>query len=369
MLAVLGNRNIIAHLHFASQNETINTMNETKNSQRSDRIVIFLGSVEEATSQQIAEFLSSVYKVSKPTLARDLRELAKENEIEVLGAGRSVKYRLKSTHPLLKQVNLDAYFLDEADKRTWANKKFNENVFHQLPGLFSQEEKAQINKLYKPLPENPNPRELERFVIELSWKSSKIEGNTYSLLETETLIKQFIEADGHSKEEATMILNHKKAFEQIISHKKEFMKLDMSDVLQLHNAMISGLGVGTGIRNHKVGISGSVYVPMENEWQLKESLEKLIKYINSLEFVLEKALVTTAMIAYLQCFADGNKRTGRMLANAVLISHGWYPLSYRNVDIVEYKRALVVFYETNNLLPFKKLIVDQYKFALETYCL
>lgn len=344
-------------------------MNETKNSQRKDRIILFLGSVESGTSLQIAEFLSSVYKVSKPTLARDLQDLVRDGQVEVLGTGRAIKYHLKSAHPLLKPISFDSYFIDEADKRVGAHKDFNEDIFDKLPGLFSKEEIFEIDKIFKPLPEKPNSRELERFVIELSWKSSKIEGNTYSLLETETLIKQSIEAKGHTQEEATMILNHKRAFEQILASKNDFKKLDMSDVLQLHNALIGGLNVGTGIRTHKVGISGSVYVPMDNQWQLKEGLEKLIKYVNSVDFILEKALVTTAMVAYLQCFADGNKRTGRMLANAVLIGHGWYPLSYRNVDIEEYKRALILFYETNNLMPFKKLIVDQYKFALETYFL
>lgn len=344
-------------------------MNETKNSQRKDRIILFLASVESATSSEISGVLSTIYKVSKPTLARDLQDLVKAGQIEILGTGRAVKYHLKSAHPLLRPINLDSYFVDEADKRVGASKDFNEDIFNRLPSLFSGSEISDINKIFKPLPEKPNPRELERFVIELSWKSSKIEGNTYSLLETETLIKQSIEAKGHSQEEATMILNHKRAFEQILVSKNEFKKLDMSDVLQLHNVLIGGLNVGSGIRAHKVGISGSVYVPMDNQWQLKEGLEKLIKYINTVDFVLEKALVTTAMVAYLQCFADGNKRTGRMLANALLVAHGWYPLSYRNVDIEEYKRALILFYETNNILPFKKLIVDQYKFALETYFL
>ena len=157
-----------------------------------------------------------------------------------------------------------------------------------MPGLFSKTEISDINKIFKPLPENPNLRELERFIIELSWKSSKIEGNTYSLLETETLIKQSIEAEGHSKDEATMILNHKYAFENIVSNRDVFVTLDISSILQLHNLMIGGLGVETGIRNHKVGISGSVYVPIDNQWQLREQLDKLIVYINYLDFVLEK---------------------------------------------------------------------------------
>ncbi len=344
-------------------------MNETINSQRKDRIIMYLGSVESATSGQIASALASLYLVSKATLARDLQELVKSSQIEVEGTARSTKYRLKFIHPLLKQINLDSYFVDDPDKRIGAQKSFNEKIFDQLPGLFSKTEISELNKIFKPLPENPNPRELERFVIELSWKSSKIEGNTYSLLETETLIKESLEAEGHSKDEATMILNHKFAFEKLVLDKEIFKTLDISSILQLHNLMISGLGVETGIRTHKVGISGSVYIPIDNKWQLREQFDRLIVYINSLDFVLEKALITSAMIAYLQCFADGNKRTGRMLANAILIAHGWYPLSYRSVDIGEYKRALILFYETNNILPLKKLIIDQYKFALETYFL
>ncbi|MBI5613647.1 Fic family protein [Candidatus Gottesmanbacteria bacterium] len=344
-------------------------MNETKNGERKNRIILYLSTLESATSLQIAGFVSTIYKVSKPTLARDLQDLVKDNQVEVLGNGRAIKYRLKSAHPLLRHVSIDAYFIDEPDKRVWVQKNFNKDIFNRLPALFSKEEISDINKIYKPLPKNPNPRELERFVIELSWKSSKIEGNTYSLLETETLIKQSIEAHGHSKEEAIMILNHKRSFEQILQHKEEFKTLHISTVLQLHNTMVDKLNVKSGIRKIKVGISGSTYVPIDNQWQLRENLDKLLSYVNSLEFILEKALVTTAMVAYLQCFADGNKRTSRMLANAVLISHDWYPLSYRNVDIDEYKKALIIFYETNNMLPFKKLIVDQYRFALETYYL
>lgn len=338
-------------------------MNETINSKRQDRIILYLGLVEDATSTQIADFVSSVYSASKATLARDLQELATTGQIEMLGTGRFIKYRLISIHPLLKPMNIDSYFIDEPDKRILAKNSFNQDIFDKLPNLFSKSEIEDINKLFKPLPANPVKRELERLVIELAWKSSKIEGNTYTLLETETLIKQSLESAGHSKEEAIMILNHKQAFGQKIK------KLKMSDILQLHGIMVSGLSVKTGIRDYQVGISGSVYLPLDNKWQLLEYLEKLITYVNSLEFVLEKALVTTAMIAYLQCFADGNKRTSRMLANALLMGHGWFPLSYRNVDIGEYKKALIIFYETNNLLPFKRIIVDQYKFALNTYFL
>ena len=212
-------------------------------------------------------------------------------------------------------------------------------------------------------------KELERFTIELSWKSSKIEGNTYSLLDTEALVKQKIEAPGHPKEEAIMILNHKRAFESILKNKNEYKKITLSQVAQLHNFMVKDLNINTGIRSQAVGITGTVYRPLDNQWQIKECLEKIILIVNETVYPLEKALIILAMLSYIQPFADGNKRTARMLANAVLLAHDFYPLSYRSVDETFYKKALVLFYEQNSLYYLKKILLDQYKFALETYFL
>lgn len=345
-------------------------MNETKNQSRLGKIINYLGGMESATRDQVEDFLEkTVYKVSRPTLSRDLQSLIKSKQIKIIGGGRWVKYKLTKTHLLLRPVDIQAYFQEQLDNRPGAQKGFNEEIFDLLPGIFSKEEETDLNNIYKPLGLSPNKRELERFLIELAWKSSKIEGNTYTLLETEILIKSHQEAAGHSKFEATMILNHKFAFEQILVSLPEFKKLQFSDVLQLHNTLVAGLEVETGIRKVKVGISGSVYIPLDNEWQLRENLEKIIDLVNKTEFILEKALIITAMVAYLQPFADGNKRTSRMLANAVLMAYGWYPLSYRSVDEGEYKKAMIIFYETNNLLPLKQIVVDQYRFALNTYFL
>ncbi len=346
-------------------------MNETKGLSRLGKIINYLGGLESATRDQIEDFLEkTVYKVSRPTLSRDLQSLVKSKQLEIVGGGgRWIKYKLAKTHPLLKPINIQAYFQEQSDYRIGVQKEFNEDVFGLLSGIFAQKEIIDLNKIYKPLGSVPNKRELERFLIELAWKSSRIEGNTYTLLETEILIKSRQEAAGHSKFEATMILNHKFAFEQILGSLPEFKKLQFSDILQLHNALVTGLEVETGIRKIKVGISGSVYIPLDNEWQLRENLEKIIDFVNKTEFILEKALIITAMVAYLQPFADGNKRTSRMLANAVLMAYGWYPLSYRSVDEGEYKKAMIIFYETNNLLPLKQIVVDQYRFALNTYFL
>src|SRR3990170_3893502 len=298
-------------------------MNETKNTPRLQKILGILGTKDQATRAELSSLLASVYPVSKPTLVRDLKHLISTGQIQGRGAGRNTSYFIPSTHPLLKPINLAGYFELDPDQRPNVQKQFNPVIFTQLPGLFTTEEFTELEHIYKPFPKKPNYRELERFVIELSWKSSKIEGNTYTLLETEGLIKDARQARG--------------------------------------NSLTSGLNISTGIRQVQVGISGTAYLPPDNQWQITEYFKRVLDCVNQIRFPLEKALVISAIISYLQPFADGNKRTSRMLSNAVLIAHDYYPLSYRNIDENEYKQALILFFETNNLYHIKRLLIDQYR--------
>jgi len=204
-------------------------------------------------------------------------------------------------------------------------------------------------------------------VIELSWKSSKIEGNTYTLLETESLIKQGKEAVGKTKHESTMILNHKDAFKVIFEHRRDFAKLTKRDVFELHNVLTAGLDISSGIRKQAVGITGTTYTPLAYEWELETALEGMMDLVNRVSSPLEKAILTSTFLAYIQPFADGNKRTSRMLANAILLAYDYFPLSYRSIDENEYKQAMIIFYETNNYYHTKRLFLDQYRFATKTY--
>ena len=205
------------------------------------------------------------------------------------------------------------------------------------------------------------------FITTLSWKSSQIEGNTYSLLDTETLIKENIEANGHKKEEAIMILNHKKALEFIFESKNYFKIITLKKLEELHALLTNDLGVDKGLRKSPVGIVGTNYKPLSNQLQIKDAVEKMITTINTTKNVIEKALITVLMISYIQPFEDGNKRTGRILANAILFAHDYCPLSYRSVRESEYKKAVILFYENNSIDYFKELFVEQFKFAVEKY--
>jgi Fic family protein len=349
-------------------------MNDTKLNSRQKQILELIEKNGTFSRLKIKEKLPDQFQASIPTIARDLAHLLENGYITKHGKGRNTSYSSVNTSPLLKYFDIERYFTLEPDQRTDVKITFDFGIFTKLSDLFTPLEITELNKINKSFSHESNAlnkdiylKEVERFVIELSWKSSKIEGNTYSLLDTETLIKQRVEAHGHPKDEAVMILNHKRAFESILAEKQEYMNMTFSKITQLHNFLVKGLNVSTGIRKQAVGITGTTYQPPDNEWQVREAMEKLINVINESKNPLEKALITIAMISYIQPFADGNKRTGRMLANAILLASDYYPLSYRSVNETDYKKALVLFYEQGSLYYLKQIILDQYKFALNTY--
>ena len=348
-------------------------MNETNLTPRQNLILILVNNSSGISRSEIEERVNDRYPSSKPTIARDLALLGANNLIRTQGKAKNTIYFPSNNNPLLRFIDINKYFAQDVDQRE-GKAFFDFKIFNHLQDLISDQEKEGIEKVNKSfkassqsLSEDIYKRELERFVIELSWKSSKIEGNTYTLLDTETLIKQKIEASGHPKEEAIMILNHKEAFDKIIQNKDDFRYISLSQLTQLHNILINGLSITSGIRSEPVGITGTIYKPLDNSHQITEALEKTVEAINNVSYPLEKALIASTMVSYIQPFADGNKRTGRMITNAILLANDYFPLSYRSVDETIFKEALLLFYEQLSIIPFKKLILDQYKFALNTY--
>jgi Fic family protein len=351
-------------------------MNDTILNKRQQTVLSLLKEGGKWTRAQILKRLKKEgTQVSVVTVARDVKYLVEKKLIKTTGKARATVYFVAPINPLLEYVSLDPYFDNEAGGRN-AKRKFEPRVIKQLYDLLDKEERAEFEKgaaFFKERTKNTTStaykKELERFVIEFSWKSSKIEGNTYDLLETETLIKEHIEAKGHSKEEAQMILNHKTAFDTILQMRARLKKLTLSNVTQLHNVMVAGLEVTTGIRVREVKITGTAYTPLVGREVLDTNLRAIIDQINRTKHPAEKALVAACMVPYLQAFMDGNKRTGRMLANAILLAHDYFPLSYRSVDVNEYKKAMILFYEQNNLYHFKRIFIEQFRFAVSNYFL
>lgn len=349
-------------------------MNETILESRQKYLLNIVSGASGLSREQVQDQINRLYPVSKPTLIRDLNNLLERRLIRVQGTAKATRYYPATTNPLLRPFDLERYFADDPDQRRGAKRTFDVSVLGHLHDLFLPNELDQLrsytvsfSQRTRQLPDDIVKREMERFVIELSWKSSKIEGNTYTLLETEALIKEKREAAGRSRQEAIMILNHKAVFEQILQHRVSFRKISLSDVNQLHGVLVKDLGVDTGIRRHPVGVTGTVYRPLDNQHQILEVYEKTFDLINHTINPFEKALIAHVMIPYIQPYSDGNKRTARILTNAVLLAHDLFPLSYRSVDEEEFKQALILFYEQGSLYHSKRLFIEQVKFAQEHY--
>ena len=314
--------------------------------ERQLKILDFIKSNNGTSNKQIVEYLDDVSRI---TVVRDLEELLGENLIKKEGRGRSVRYFDSATNELLQYIDTEKYFDISPDERDILFRRFNFDIFKNLKNLFSKKESEELEKLnndyrgrIKKLSDTILKKEFERLSIELSWKSSQIEGNTYSLLDTEILIKENKEAEGHKKEEAIMILNHKKALDYIIENKEDFKKINLRKIENIQKLIVEDLGIKQGIRELPVGIIGTRYRPLDNKYQIEEVVEKTIKLINSSKNPFEKALVLILMVSYIQPFEDGNKRTSRLLGDAILLAYNICPLSFRSVDEGDYKNDFVL---------------------------
>lgn len=315
-------------------------------------------------------------KIGYATVKRILKRLQKNNYIEIEGNGRGTKYKVSPTYSITKPIDLEEYFQKEIDEREII-KEFNllliTDTFTKVK-IFTDEEIVKLEELQKTYTKNIDDltdlqfhKELERLAIDLSWKSSQIEGNTYSLLETERLLKDKETAKGKNKDEATMLLNHKEALDFIVEDPEYLDPVEIRRIEDIHNILIKDLGVERNIRVRRVGISGTNYKPLDNEYQIREALQHMCNLVNSKENVFEKSLLLLILMSYIQAFNDGNKRTARIVSNACLINNKYCPLSFRTIDSIEYKKAMLIFYEQNNISVFKKIFIDQFEFAVRTY--
>ena len=143
--------------------------------------------------------------------------------------------------------------------------------------------------------------------------------------------------------------------------------MNVARIENIQSVLMKGLGVGRNIRNRRVGISGTNYKPLDNEFKIREALEKMCVLINNKESVFEQALLALLLLSYIQPFSDGNKRTARIISNAILIQNHYCPISFRTVDSIDYKKAMLVFYEQNNSSAFKNIFIEQFEFAVKTY--
>ena len=313
---------------------------------------------------------------SDSTMKRLLSAAVKEGNIETAGRGPATKYKLTPQAHVTMPLDLATYFDKDIDERE-VQESFNFDLIRNvLPKveIFTKEELEVLNAAQMEFKKNTEGmteleyrKEMERLGVDLSWKSSQIEGNTYSLLETERLLKDKQTASGKTKEEAIMLLNHKDALDFVLDVPDYLKELSVHRIENIHSILTNELEVDRNIRHRRVGITGTNYRPLDNEFQIREALEDTCTLVNGKDNVFEKALLTLVLLSYIQAFVDGNKRTARITSNAILIANGYCPISFRTVDSIDYKKAMLMFYEQNNIAAFKKIFIEQFLFAVKTY--
>jgi len=311
------------------------------------------------------------------TIVADFQQLTTQKLILSNGIGKGTSYRLLEAelflpeqldqHPLppkfaqfFKPNRKKVFFVETFQQALDADFTFNAEI-----ELIFQNSLGQITEKRKKLSIAERKRKKERLLIDLSWASSSIEGATYSLLETEALIKYNQTANGKGLDEATMIMNHKLALDFMLAVSPGSLSAEL--VLKLHQILIDNLHVQPDFRDGMIKINNSAFVPCSYPSQLKEILEAILIKVNATSSVLQKAAQLNLLIAYLQPFWDGNKRTSRMLGNLVLMQNCYIPISFSHTPKTEYIKAIIYFYETQNPAPFKHLLLKELNHSFLEY--
>ena len=211
---------------------------------------------------------------------------------------------------------------------------------------------------------------LNRLLIDLSWNSSRLEGNTYSLLDTGRLIELGEEAEGKDRLEAQMILNHKEAIEILVDGAED-IGFDHHTILNLHAALADNLlpdpGAPGRLRQVGVGIGGSVFHPLEVPQLIEEGFDRILAKASRIEDPFEQAFFALVQLPYLQPFDDVNKRVSRLAANIPLIRANLAPLSFEEVSRELYTEAILGVYELNRTDLLRDLFIWAYRRSASRY--
>lgn len=293
---------------------------------------------------------------NRRAIQRALANLLKQHLIEAKGKARARLYFLQTAISAeLLPISYNSNFLNDYEP----NKTFylGSAIREELHQLGKAEDTAR--------PAGTYARNIfNKLLIDLSWNSSRLEGNTYSLLETKRLIELGENTEGKDITETQMILNHKAAIEYIIESADE-KNMSAHEIYSIH-ALLSDNLLGDSsasgrLRKISVGISGTTYQPIDNPHLLEEYFHIFIKKFNLIKDPFEQSFFSLVHLAYLQPFEDVNKRTSRLVANIPLIKQNLKPLSFVDVTQKDYTSSLLGVYEKNDMSLLRNLYVLAYK--------
>jgi hypothetical protein len=328
--------------------------------------------------------------ISRRTLIRRLAELVAAKEIRKSGTHRAARYTLPSIAPELAPTpkptpSQSDFFVPlskpgaevlrlvtrplSARKPVGYNREFLESYRPNRSSYLSAAERERLAELGKTLmPQQPAgtyaQQILNRLLIDLSWNSSRLEGNTYSLLDTQRLIELGESAEGKATTDTQMILNHKAAIEFLVQSAEE-IGFNRHTILNLHalladNLLADPYAAGR-LRRIGVGITQSVYQPLAVPQLIEQCFDRLLATAAAIRDPFEQAFFVMVQLPYLQPFDDVNKRVSRLAANIPLIQENLAPLAFVDVPDETYTRGMLGVYELNRI----ELLRDVFLWAYE----
>ncbi|MDF3128235.1 Fic family protein [Kiritimatiellaeota bacterium B1221] len=327
------------------------------------------------------------FEGSDKTLQRRLNRLADEGRILKRGRGTGTRY-----FPLQAEVSVDSagfdYLSTEAKR---LRKELSQPVSVRKPvgyqsGLL---ERYQPNRSwYLPegirddlmemgrvergtLPAGTYLRQvMDRLIIDLSWNSSRLEGNTYSLLDTQRLLERSENVEGKSAEETQMILNHKSAIEMLADDADE-IGFNRYTICNLHALLSENLlpdpMSGGRLRTRMIGIAGSVYEPLQVPHKIEEYFDEVLRKAEAVEDPFEQSFFVMVHLPYLQPFDDVNKRVSRLAANIPLVRQNLCPLAFVDVDEDPYVKGVLGIYERGQVDLLRDVFIWAYKRSCARY--
>lgn len=308
---------------------------------------------------------------SGPTIWRALKRLVDEGQLVVSGRARATGYRVAGA------AVVRAHLRTPYHQRRLAtyNREFIDRYVPGRTFYLAENHRRRLHDAGRPVPSPPIAgtyarRILERLLVDLSWASSRMEGNTYDILETERLIRFGQEASGKDRREAVMILDHKEAIQYVVDNLAE-VAICRRDLVNIHALLADGLLVDPAmagrLRRMPVGIAHSSYRPLDNPFVIEEEFNILVAKATEIADPFEQAFFLLVHMPYVQAFADANKRTSRVASNVPLLKADLAPMSFLTMDDRAYVEGLIGVYELNDVSLLREVFVDAYLASAENY--
>jgi len=339
-----------------------------------------------ASASEIMRALAA--PVPQRTLQYRLRHLVTRSRLIMDGEGRWAKYRTPDAavgegapRPVIplsdeaEAIRDYVHQVPEARKPVGYDRKFLDRYRPNVSFYLTERERAHLMTVGRPgIAEQPAgtyaKQILSRLLIDLAWNSSRLEGNTYSLLDTKRLIELGEEAQGHAHLEAQMILNHKDAIEFLVSTAEE-IGFNRYTFLNLHallaNNLLADPTAAGRLRYIPVAIERSAFHPLEVPQLIEESFDQILETVAAIVDPFEQAFFVLVQLPYLQPFDDVNERVSRLAANIPLIKGNLSPLSFTDLPRQTYTEAVLGVYELNKVDLLKDIFIWAYERSAARY--